>query len=411
MGPPPRQPNHDRAKKSLTLPPLQHGSAHSSPAVGDTHAKSLEAMILSIPIVNKIKTLARISGPLTAGTPHSPSVPTIAATASNALTIATRGQVKRRGLVIAIDAADTTALKQLTRTLAYALSEYDVEVIATPRPDSRSVPSFQSYLRLVDDYHTLSAKIKGHIAIPVSAKAATKILSPHDPSRRHQKNRRLDHEDDNPLSPKSFPHHSPPAATPPLDEDDEEVAHSNHPHRSKHEDDDSSDSHTDNSGTPDTLKFPIAILPAWQLTHTDAFACSVDISDRYSPIDHWQWGATVWRGVIGADITIAVRADVGDDSPIKSDSGKSGAGERERTGTAGSAGAGAGGGPKTGSVGSQGSIAHPSGVEVKLEEARAVIVKGEAEGGVAEGSLRRVGFEVGEWVRSWADREMGRRGV
>ena len=364
-------------------------------------------MILSIPIVNKIKTLARISAPLAAVTPYSPSVPTTAATASNALATAARVQTNKRGLVIAIDAADPTALKQLTRTLTYALSEYDVEVITTPRPSNRTVPSFQSYLRLVDDYHTLSAKIKEHVDIPVSVKTATKTISPRDSSKRHPKNHERDHEDDNALSPKSFPHRSPPAATPPLEDDDDNHDHYNHGDQGKEGDEDSDEEHTDGSGAMENIKFPVAILPAWQLTHTDAFACGVEIADRYSPIDHWQWGATVWRGVIGADITIAVRADVGDDSPVKSDSSKSG--ERDRTGGSG---AGGGGGPKTGSMGSQGSsTSHPSGVEVKLDEARAVIVKGEAEGGVAEGSLRRVGFEVGEWVRSWADRELGRRGV
>lgn len=45
------------------------------------------------------------------------------------------------------------------------------------------------------------------------------------------------------------------------------------------------------------------------------------------------------------------------------------------------------------------------GVEVKLEECRAVIVKGAEGGGVLEGGLRRVGFEIGEWVRGWEERE------
>lgn len=44
-------------------------------------------------------------------------------------------------------------------------------------------------------------------------------------------------------------------------------------------------------------------------------------------------------------------------------------------------------------------------VEVRLEDARAVIVRGEREGGVGEGGLRRVGFEIGEWVRGWEERE------
>lgn len=49
-----------------------------------------------------------------------------------------------------------------------------------------------------------------------------------------------------------------------------------------------------------------------------------------------------------------------------------------------------------------------SGVEARLEDARAILVRGESgKSGLAEGKLRRVGFEVGEWVRGGDD---GRRG-
>lgn len=73
-----------------------------------------------------------------------------------------------------------------------------------------------------------------------------------------------------------------------------------------------------------------------------------------------------------------------------SDEGTARGHEKGRNG--GSAGAGAGG-------------AGVGGVEVRLEDARAVIVRGERDGGVAEGGLRRVGFEIGEWVRGWEERE------
>lgn len=60
----------------------------------------------------------------------------------------------------------------------------------------------------------------------------------------------------------------------------------------------------------------------------------------------------------------------------------------------------------------KGAAGGAGGVEVRLEAARAVVVRGEKEGGVAEGGLRRVGFEIGEWVRGWEEREEkgGRRG-
>lgn len=46
------------------------------------------------------------------------------------------------------------------------------------------------------------------------------------------------------------------------------------------------------------------------------------------------------------------------------------------------------------------------GVEVRLEDSGAIMVRVDGKG-VGEGSLRRVGFEVGEWVRG---RDEGRRG-
>lgn len=49
------------------------------------------------------------------------------------------------------------------------------------------------------------------------------------------------------------------------------------------------------------------------------------------------------------------------------------------------------------------------GVDVRLEDARAVVVRGAEGGGVPEGGLRRVGFEIGEWVRGWEERGKERK--
>ncbi len=133
-------------------------------------------------------------------------------------------------------------------------------------------------------------------------------------------------------------------------------------------------------------------------------------------MDHWQWGATLWRNVVGADITVAVQGSapsVGGEEvetgmgtgtgkaggkEVAKQAGENGGGERERKRKA------------AGSVsGSAGGSAAGNAVEVKLEDARAVIVRGEAGGGVAVGALRRVGFEIGEWVRGWEER-VERRG-
>lgn len=107
-------------------------------------------------------------------------------------------------------------------------------------------------------------------------------------------------------------------------------------------------------------------------------------------MDHWQWGATLWRNVVGADVTVAVQAPVVVADVAASASASASVVEGERD---------AG---RNGGVGLEG--ARNGGVEVKLEDARAVVVRGEREGGVAEGGLRRVGFEIGEWVRGWEER-------
>lgn len=307
MGPPSRVPG----PQPLTLAPLKLSQSRDREG-SDSQAKSLEAMILSIPTLNKIKVLAKISGP--------PNIPT-----SNCITS------QSRGLVIAIDAADSTSLRQLTQTLKSNLAQYDVRIFDTPQLPPNLRPDFQAYLGLVNEYHALSAQIIAHISPSTSS-----------PS---------------PVSPKSFP-----MDTETMTESGKE------------------------------LKIPIAILPAWQLTHTDAFACDVEIQDRYSPVDHWQWGATVWRGVVGSDVTIAVKADLGEETPTKTEApARPGEVDKRK--------------PIPGSTGAAGNGGGSGGVEIRLEDARAVIVKGEKEGGVADGNLRRVGFEMGEWIRNWTERE------
>ena len=116
---------------------------------------------------------------------------------------------------------------------------------------------------------------------------------------------------------------------------------------------------------------PIAIIPRYQLSQADTFACSIPIADAYSPADHWQWMASLWRGVVGPDLTIAIRPNVVDTPPNT--------GNPRARGKAGRSGVAA--------------------VEVRLEDAKAILLTAGEDGEIGEGSLRRVGFEVGEWVR------------
>ncbi|KAM7217159.1 hypothetical protein V8F06_007450, partial [Rhypophila decipiens] len=122
---------------------------------------------------------------------------------------------------------------------------------------------------------------------------------------------------------------------------------------------------------------PVALLPSgYCLTYSDRFACSTPISDNYAPVDHWQWMATMWRGLVAPDLTIYVLDEA---SPFARDHLH---GEDEY---------GAGG--------------YDSGqtVEFKrtnLKMAVMVVRLNEASGGLLEKTERRLGFEVLEWVRN-----------
>lgn len=54
---------------------------------------------------------------------------------------------------------------------------------------------------------------------------------------------------------------------------------------------------------------PIAIIPNYSLHASNVFACRipVDANEAYSSSDHWSWTATQWRGVVGPDLTVFVR--------------------------------------------------------------------------------------------------------
>lgn len=57
----------------------------------------------------------------------------------------------------------------------------------------------------------------------------------------------------------------------------------------------------------------IIILPTFQLQASVAYASQIPIQDAYSATDHWQWMATLWRGIIGPDLTIYVKTYDGKD--------------------------------------------------------------------------------------------------
>ncbi|KAI1652228.1 uncharacterized protein F4817DRAFT_363108 [Daldinia loculata] len=105
-------------------------------------------------------------------------------------------------------------------------------------------------------------------------------------------------------------------------------------------------------------RLPVAVVSdGYSLTVSDRYASSLHVNDAYRADDHWQWLATLWRGIVGPDLTIYVKRTA----------------EAEAQGN------------------SLLEFANP-----------AVMVLHVAEGGkgVDEKLERRLGFEIMEWVRS-----------
>jgi len=107
-------------------------------------------------------------------------------------------------------------------------------------------------------------------------------------------------------------------------------------------------------------KIPLLVIPRYTLHTSNVWASALPINDTYSPADHWQWVATLWRGIVGPDFTVYVRSS--EDPPD----------------TAAPPG-----------------FSRPA-VEIR-EDLGTFIMKGG--GKVEEGSVRRVAFELGEWAR------------
>ncbi|KAH8730491.1 hypothetical protein GQ44DRAFT_606489 [Phaeosphaeriaceae sp. PMI808] len=112
------------------------------------------------------------------------------------------------------------------------------------------------------------------------------------------------------------------------------------------------------SPTPCTSIKPIIIIPSFQLAASVAYASRIPIEDAYSMTDHWQWMATLWRGTVGPDLTIYVKT-------------------HEKEGSGGS--------------------------KPEMDDAgRCLSVEKEKDGKFTDADLRRVGFEVSEFIKGMA---------
>ncbi|KAF9888099.1 hypothetical protein FE257_009235 [Aspergillus nanangensis] len=300
---------------SLKLPPLQTGTPSSNtmtPMTPYSHdGSSLEATVMTIPFLNKIKVLAKISPPL---------VPSFR-----------DGGLQRRGVVISVDGQEPASVKSVVDHLNNMLQKegkYQPRIFEGPEIRTRDGYSESGqmgdatvdYLNTISVWHRISDEVVGFVKSPFES-ADAKVT------------------DDNASTPGVSPKTvvSKPAtnhqiSSPPSSE----------------------------TGSVSAASFPVALVPRYQLTTADAFACSVPIDDSYAPLDHWQWMASLWRACVGPDITVYVRECEQE--------------ELDRYG----------GNP----------------VEVRLQDARTVVVRKAANSPneLEEKVLKRVGFEIEDFL-------------
>ncbi|CAG8286625.1 unnamed protein product [Penicillium salamii] len=297
---------HPSPDPSLKLPPLQ--TTQMTPATPqETLNTSIEATVMTIPFLNKIKVLARISPPLLPSFREGPP---------------------SRGPVIAIDGQDP-ALVQTTITYLDNLlkkeSKYHVRTFEgpeiKPRKEGQMTDGTVDYLNIISAWHRISDDIVSFV------KSVSRAGS-------------IDHSDEDPANISPRTSLVPKAAS-----------------LSIHSPAQSSEcSEISAASVSSHYAVPVALVPRYQLSTADAFACATPIGDSYAPLDHWQWMASLWRACVGPDITVYVR-----------ESGKE---EIERMGA----------------------------VEVRLQDARTVVLRKVAGKDLEEKALKRMGFEIEDFL-------------
>ncbi|KAI1124169.1 hypothetical protein F5Y10DRAFT_280372 [Nemania abortiva] len=123
-----------------------------------------------------------------------------------------------------------------------------------------------------------------------------------------------------------------------------------------------SKSNSNTASSSSSHRLPIAILSdGYSLTFSDRYAGALHVNDAYRADDHWQWVATLWRGIVGADLTVYVKRFPDE----------------------------AHGGASSNSNNNSVEIAGPGIMVIRVHD----------DGRVDEKLERRLGFEIAEWVR------------
>lgn len=306
---------------NLTLPPLQNTGSSSGvdartlPTIISDDSKlrerrSVEAMVMNMSYLGKLKILRKIAPPIGTNPVTPPANP---------------AAVKApRGVIVAVEGFNKAAVSDLADWLDSFFGKTDdhnVKLWEGPQvPEWKAKSSIFDFLGIVREWHERSAEMVNFVQPKSSDKAA----------------------DDT---------------------------------------DDGDETMTDAAVTQRLLlsptKTPVVLLKTYTLQACDRYACAIPIQDAYSPADHWQWMATLWRGIPGADITVYVKEVDGTPPPEgaeKNSSTTRAVVDREKIGA----------------------------VEIVEEAGLKCLLVWKEKGKDIEGSaLRRLGFELGEWIRGF----------
>ncbi|KAI9658427.1 MAG: hypothetical protein M1829_006782 [Trizodia sp. TS-e1964] len=304
---PPPNPNAQRhPDSSLILSPLR-----------TAYTRSVEAMVMTIPFLNKIKVLYKISPPLSTPGPTSPIH-------------------RLRGAIIAIEGGDpgvnTTVMNFLDQHLQ-KMGEYQIKVVQAESSafegengEETQNSLYIRYLNSITEWHKRSQGLIKFITTGTFPEEIKLISS----------------------SPSSPPRHDPTQA-----------------------DGVPAQSFTTQTNQDPKARLPIALIDRYILSRSDEAASTIPINDRYAPVDHWQWMATLWRGIVGPDVTVYIR------------------------------------------LCSREEIDELGGLEISKEfppNALIAILRRHQGKGVEEKLVRRLSFEISEWVRGWANDGLNVRG-
>ncbi|KAI5305234.1 hypothetical protein KEM56_004950 [Ascosphaera pollenicola] len=326
----------------------QYGVALGSPPLQPPGFAALndreKAEIQGIPFLNKIKLLSIIAPPIGADpkNPDAWNIPHLAR--------------ERGGALIAVEGENAEAVRYIMQYLQNVLSEGGKQVVKVfdgPEVSTdTSVPcedlSLQ-YLNIISAWRKISYQIMSFIT---GSSTSSNTLSPplgHSPGFGNESTR-----------------------MPSI----QEIMKQDHDIQMFNAGDESSGQNCNDNGDAvmpiqrdlqGEQPFRIALVPRYQFTNAEKYACTAPINDLYSPHDHWQWMASLWRYCAGPDLTIYARDC--DAQELHENNG------------------------------------NDNSVDVRLVKYRTLVVRRRILGGtmaantplIEERALRRVAFEVGEY--------------